>query len=319
VTHVSLVFFFVLLHELGHSLMAKYYGVEVESITLLPIGGMAAMRTLPNSARAELHIAMAGPAVSLLLGTILLLGTYHEYGSNVWSALGRLRSTPMIVEMSVINLALGFFNLVPAFPMDGGRILRAALWSRKGFERATEIAVKVGQVLAGGLLVLSLLGFLSLWVGMIAVFIYLGAESEKRSAAWREAITNALVADVMQTQIQTVGPNDTIDEVFHRMMENAQDHFPVVAGNEPVGMLAKLAIVTAMQANQANRRVSELMSPEVNYCTPLDSLVGIIQLMDKRNLPCVLVLHDDKIVGLMTAQQVWRYRWDKQRESGTAE
>lgn len=315
VMHIGLVFFCVLLHELGHSLMARRYGVEVESITLLPIGGMAAMKTLPNSARAELLIALAGPAVSLLLGTGFLLGTYQQFGPNVWSQLAKSHiATPMIIEMSLINLALGIFNLIPAFPMDGGRILRAALWSRQGFERATLIAVKVGQGLAAGLFLLTLFGFFNFWLGMIAIFIYFGAESEKRSAAWRAAIANALVADVMQTRIQTVRPDDTIDNAFHLMMETAQEHFPVVAGGEPVGLLTRQAIVSAMQAHEPHRRASELMTLEVNYCTPLDSLAGVIQLMDKRNLPCVLVLHDDKIVGLITTQQVWRYRWDKQRE-----
>jgi stage IV sporulation protein FB len=276
---------------------------------------MAAMKTLPNSARAEFLIALAGPAVSLLLGTGLLLGTYHQFGPNVWSQLAKSHIvTPMIIELSLINLALGVFNLVPAFPMDGGRILRAALWSRKGFERATRIAVKVGQGLAAGIFLLTLLGFFNFWLGMIAIFIYFGAESEKRSAAWRAAIANALVADVMQTRVQTIHPDDTIDNAFHLMMETAQEHFPVVAGDEPVGLLTRQAIVTAMQAHQLNRSASELMTLEINYCNPLDNLAGVIQLMDKQNLPCVLVLHDDKIVGLITTQQVWRYRWDRQQE-----
>ncbi len=313
--HVVLVFFCVLLHELGHSLMARRYGVGVESITLLPIGGMAAMKTLPDSARAEFLIALAGPAVSLSLGTAFLVGTYHQYGTDFWNSLAKSAiATPLIVEMSIINLALGIFNLVPAFPMDGGRILRAVLWSRQGFEPATQIAVKIGQGLAVGLFLMTLFGYFNSWLGLIAIFIYFGAESEKRSAAWRTTIADALVADVMQARVQTVHPDETIDEVFHRMMESTQDHFPVVAGDETVGLLTRRTIVTAMQDHQMDRRVSQLMSLEIHYCSPLDPLAQIVQLMDQRNLPCVLVLHDDKIAGLITSRQVWRYRWDKQQE-----
>jgi len=169
VTIVLLVFACVLLHELGHSLVAQWYGVKVDSITLLPIGGIAAMRTLPRSPGPEFVIALAGPVVSVTLAAAFGAIGYLRYGPEMFvmiSGQAAYARLDIITNLALINTALAAFNLLPAFPMDGGRMLRAVLWSRLGFARATRTASNIGQGLAIALFALALLNGRSLLVVM---------------------------------------------------------------------------------------------------------------------------------------------------------
>jgi len=302
---IVLVFLCVLLHELGHSLLAMKYGLEVESITLLPIGGVAAMKTLPKTAKAELLIALAGPAVSAALGLIFLgLAGRH----NMSGLIGQRQSIFHLPgELSAINFFLAAFNLLPAFPMDGGRVLRAILWPRKGFARATNIAVKIGQ----GLSIIFFMGALltsNVNLVLIALFIYFGAEAEGRLTAWRDVLADLSVADAMFHPVAVLCPEQTIQDAFQLMLSSGQDHFPVLAGEDPVGLLTRPVIVQAMREQQGARAVSDFMSNQLIYCKPFDNLSTVLRLMDKRNLPCVWVLYEDRIVGLVTPELVWRLK-----------
>jgi stage IV sporulation protein FB len=315
----SLVFVCVLLHELGHSLVARRFGVEVESITLLPIGGVAAMKTPPRTAKAELLIALAGPAVSVLLAVGFALLAVWRYDGKTLLTIARHQGVlPLIGELAMINFILAGFNLIPAFPMDGGRVLRAVLWSKKGFYRATRIAVNVGQGLAIGFFLASLVGHFSFWMIFIAVFIYFGAEAEGRAAAWRESISDVPIADAMQRQVQPLSPDATVEQAVDIMLNTNQEHFPVIAGGEPVGVLTKSAILSAIRLREGGRRISEIMTPQLHYCTPFDTLANVVEMMDKRNLMCVLVLYENKIVGMITPEQIWRFRAMRQRTAESA-
>jgi Zn-dependent protease/CBS domain-containing protein len=300
---VGLVFSCVLLHELGHSLLARRYGVQVDNITLLPIGGVAAMRSLPHSPRVELLVALAGPAVSVALGLLFALAARQRYGPIVWPILlhdpGNM---PLLLELASINFSLTAFNLVPAFPMDGGRVLRSVLWSRTGFLRATQVATRIGQGLAILCFILALTGHLGTWLVLIAIFIYLGADAEIRSAAWVEMLSTTTVAQAMETNLQSLPAGASIQDAAPLMSRTGQENFPVVSDGKSVGLLIRPHLFQAMRNRQFTRPVADFMTRELIYCRPQDNLATVIQHMDRRNLSCVVVMEGNEIVGIITPE-----------------
>jgi len=304
---VGAVFLCVLLHELGHSIVARRFGVIVDSITLLPIGGVAAMRTLPRSARGELLIALAGPAVSLALGLLLAGLSYLWYGVGVYEALGkRYLAAPMLLQLATINIVLAAFNLLPAFPMDGGRILRASLWSRVGFARATTVAANIGQGLAITLFFLAILkGHVVLVI--IALFIYFGAEAEGRTAVLRDAFAHVPAEDAMLTNLEYIGPQESIEQVSQRMIHTGQDNFPIFQDGVFLGMLTRRHLLRALRERKHNDPAERFMTREIVFCSPVDSLASVVHAMNARDLPCVAVIVGDQLVGLITPEQIGKF------------
>lgn len=297
------IFACVILHELGHSLVARRYGIPVDSITLLPIGGVASMKGLPRSARSEFMMAIAGPAVSVGLAGLLALAATELYGPPVWHLLrygsGNL---PLLAELAVINLFLACFNLIPAFPMDGGRVFRAALWSRIGFFKATTIASALGKILA---VICILVAFkFDFWLVLIALFIYSGADAEGKAAEWVKAISTLTVSKAMRTDFKTIRPENTIEQVAQLGSQCDQDFFPVLEQNQPVGLLTGDSIARALQDQKSDRPASDFMTKELIYCRPVDMLASIVQAIDKRNLPGILVMDEDNLVGLISSKNL---------------
>ncbi len=299
----ALIFACVILHELGHSLVARRYGIPVDSITLLPIGGVASMKGLARSARAEFMMAAAGPAVSVVLAGLLALAATQLYGPNVWNFLWYgAGPMPRIAELALINLFLACFNLIPAFPMDGGRVLRALLWSKIGFFKATSVAAKIGKVLA---VICILVAFkYDFWLILIALFVYSGADAEAKTAEWIRDLSNLPVAKAMRTDFKTLHPENTIEQAALVGAHSDQDIFPVLDQNQPVGILTAGSIAQALRDRNFNRPVSDFMARELIYCKPLDMLASTVQIMDKRNLPGILVIDNDNIVGLISARNI---------------
>lgn len=305
VIFTGLVFGCVLLHELGHSVLARRYGIAVDNITLLPIGGVAAMRSMPQSAKVEFLIAIAGPAVSVGLGLIFAVAARQVYGPAVWHVLGRSGSgMPLLIELATINFTLTAFNLVPAFPMDGGRVLRSLLWSRQGFARATHVAARIGQGLAAVCFIAALGGYVGPWLLLIAMFIYFGAEAENRSATWVEMLSTTTVGQAMQVPLQTLPPDARIQDAAELMSQTGQENFPIVARAEPAGLLTRPHLFHAIRRGFLDRPVSEFMTKELIYCRPSDNLATVIHQMDRRDLSCVVVMEGNEIVGIMTPD-VW--------------
>ena len=298
---VSWVFLCVVLHELGHSLVAMKFGIKVESITLLPIGGVASMKSVPQSPKAELLISAAGPAVSLLLAGLFITVTHYMYPPEIWSLLGRGDVVlPMTLELALINVILTIFNLLPAFPMDGGRILRALIWYRKDFLRATVIASKIGQGFAVIMFIAALLAP-RIFLALIAVFVYLGAKAERQSELFQSRFSSLRVGDILPLPIVSVPPNASIREA--RDMNT--DNLIVAENHKPLGILRKRDIVRAGRMNRLDAPVSDFMRSQLHYCSPSDSLSDVIRGMMERNIPCVAVMVDGNIVGVVTHQLIW--------------
>ena len=257
------IFSCVLLHEIGHALAARRYGIATRDITLLPIGGLARLEGMTQSPRQELIIALAGPAVNVAIAGALWLGLLLCANMTLPFSLA-----PLVVSFAArllaVNLSLAAFNLLPAFPMDGGRVLRAVLASFISYERATQIAARMGQGLAVCLAVLGLFGNLNLL--LIALFVFLAARSEADAVASQTSLPSQPAADEVLAPIMLLPARARADQVT-RALFAPQDYFPVVQDGEVVGILSKVTLLSALANGEGQRLITELMV-DVDQATP---------------------------------------------------
>lgn len=295
---VVAVFACVILHELGHALTGKRFGVTTRDITLLPIGGVARLESMPDNPKEELAIAAAGPAVNVVIAALL------------WAALLPLGGVAAARELSVvgghlpsqlfwINVILVAFNLLPAFPMDGGRILRGLLAMRIDYIRATRIAAAVGQGMA------VLFGFVGLmgnpFLVFIAIFVFLGAQAEARQTELRVALEGVPVREAMMTRFRALHPDDTIGDAVDELLAGAQVDFPVVTDGTLVGLLLRQNLVTAASERGRDASVREVMREEFATAGPDDELQDALQRMATGGGTTLPVLAGDgRLVGLLT-------------------
>jgi len=272
VLFIITIFACVVLHEFGHALAARRYGIRTPDVTLLPIGGLARLERMPENPREEIVVALAGPAVnvviwlvlSLLLGARASMSGLENLADPNESFLGRV---------ATVNLALVLFNMVPAFPMDGGRVLRAALALRMDRVRATRLAAQLGQGLA------FVFGFLGLTYGnpmlmLVGVFVFMAASAESGDTAMHELAKNLLARDAMITRYEALAPDDSLEAAGQALIHTTQHEFPVrEAGGNTVGFLMREAIFGADGGRAAVQKVSELMQidfPKVLLTDPLE-------------------------------------------------
>jgi Zn-dependent protease/CBS domain-containing protein len=306
---VLLIFGCVFLHELGHSITAKRFGIKVESITLLPIGGVAALGSIPSSAGQELLIASAGPLVSIFLGILFGVISWFNYGNRLWSILlFQAGLPPMIIELATINLFLAAFNLIPAFPMDGGRILRGLLWIRGGLFSATRTAVIVGKLLAGLFFVLGIISH-NFMLSLIAIFVYFSSEAEGKAARWREGLAKASVGDVLSGHVHYIASNSRIKDAFEIMKQTDVACFMVLdSSRRIVGAITRDHLLQAMKEQLGDKQVRYFMVSELIYCSPFDNLLDVLYQMNEKNLTYVLVMENDQVVGVVTPESIGRIR-----------
>jgi Zn-dependent protease/CBS domain-containing protein len=298
-----LLFACVLAHEFGHIFTARAFGVATPDVTLLPIGGVARLERIPEEPREEFLIAIAGPAVNVVIG----LGLVGLAGAHLGlSALGSVDNAriSMTDRLAMVNLFLAVFNMIPAFPMDGGRVLRAALASRMGHTRATEVAAAVGQVVA------FLLGFVGLfWNPMlifIAIFVYLAASSEAHMVALRAMAHGVPVTNAMMTQLARLTPQAHVDEAVQTLLRTSQSEFPVVDGaDRPVGLLGRGDLIRALKQHGPDARVADVMTAKVPTVGSRRCLEDALRLLQEKAAPAVAVVDaDGRLVGLVTSETV---------------
>ncbi|HZD89758.1 MAG TPA: site-2 protease family protein [Pseudolabrys sp.] len=300
--YILLLFLCVLLHEFGHIFTARHFGVNTPYVTLLPIGGVAQLERIPEEPWEEFLIAIAGPLVNVAIALILV----YVAGANLRPDAASVADMKisMIDRLAIVNLFLALFNLIPAFPMDGGRVLRALLASRMGFVRATEIAANVGQFVAFAL------GFLGLMYNpiliFIAVFVYLAASSESHMVALRAVSRGVPVSHAMMTRFAALTPDAHIDEAIETLLQTSQGEFPVVDdGGRPVGMLDRGALIRALKSLGPEARVQEAMSPEFPTVSYRATLEQAFKLLQERSVPAVGVVDaGGKLAGFVTGETV---------------
>jgi stage IV sporulation protein FB len=217
-------FLCVLLHEFGHAFAAARYGIKTPDITLLPIGGVARLQRMPDKPMQELVVALAGPLVNVVIAGALLLGLGLNAGLARWSDLEN-PSVGWLQKLAFVNVLLVAFNLIPAFPMDGGRVLRALLATRLNYARATRIAARVGQTLAFGFALWGVMGGGPMLI-LIAVFIYFGAGQEAAAAQMRDVARGLGVAEAMITDFRTLPTYATLEDAVEALLRTSQHEFP---------------------------------------------------------------------------------------------
>jgi Zn-dependent protease/CBS domain-containing protein len=318
---ILLLFVCVTLHEFGHALVAQYYKVNVSSITLLPIGGVASLERMPDKPLEEFLIAIAGPLVNFALAVLLIPLAFLAYNFSPQSAVTPLSisnllamtQTPslvgLLINLTLTNIGLALFNLLPAFPMDGGRILRALLAMGMSYVQATRIAVFVGRLMAvlfaiwgiwnaqnGGILLL-----------LIAFFIYVGGGSEREAVESRAVLKNILAGQALTPSAQKLYTSEHVNRAVDLIMSSYQTDYPVMdLGGAFVGVLTRARLIYALQTNGPEARIVDVMIPaaEVPVCSPRNDLSIVWEKMAETGSRNVAIKDGGNFMGLITIDDI---------------
>jgi Zn-dependent protease len=300
VVFVLLVFACVVAHEFGHILTARRFGVKTPEVTLLPIGGVANMERIPEDPWQELLVAIAGPMVNVVIaGVFLVAGGFAV--ADLQSI--DLEKATLVQRLALINISLVVFNLIPAFPMDGGRVLRALLAMRLGPQRATEIAAKLGQFFAFLFVVAGL--FLNPMLVLIGMFIYLAAVSERQANALRWFAQGLTVAEGMERLVRSLSANALLSEAVEALLASSQRAFPVVdAMQTPVGLIDRDDLVLGLKEKGPDATVSSVMRKPavISGAVPLNDAVMD---MNRQGLRSQIVVDGGgRLAGMLTIENV---------------
>jgi len=294
----------VLLHEAGHAAMARRYGIRTQEIVMLPIGGLARLERQPRAGE-EFWVAFAGPLVNFLLGLVLLGAAWWTGGGVSVGHWQEAEDTNIVSRLAVANLVLALFNLLPAFPMDGGRVLRSLLAERRSYEEATRLTARIGTGIAALMALLGLLqaNFLLLF---IALFIYIGAMQESMAATAQALMQGAKVRDAMVTDFRTLSHGDTIRDAAELLLATSQQDFPVLAGPRVTGLLSRNHLLRALAAEGPDGYVASAMDREFPRLDPETDLAEAAGLLGG-GVNCALVFEDERLVGMLTAENLSEY------------
>lgn len=302
--YVISLFCCILLHEMGHSLVSRRYGIRTLEIVLFPIGGIARLERMPKP-REELWIALAGPAVNLIIAALLIAVTAAKTGAVDWERIFARKDANLIGQVAAGNVLLALFNLLPAFPMDGGRVLRAALALKRGEDEATELASRAGRWLA---ILMGLFGLISgnFFLVFIAFFVYLGAVQENAVVMGRRLTQGVPVSSAMITDYRTLSHGQTIRDAADLLLATSQQDFPVVYGEQVLGLLGRGALLRGMAQLGPDGYVSGVMDRDFVTLSPTMDLSEAIPLMAQAG-SCALVMKDSKLLGLLTAENLTEF------------
>lgn len=303
VIFMVLLFLCVLLHEFGHIFTARAFGVPTPYVTLLPIGGVAQLERIPEEPGQEFLIAIAGPLVNVAVAILLVVFAGATLQSSAAAGVDNAQIA-LVDRLAAVNLFLALFNMIPAFPMDGGRVLRALLASRLGYVRATGIAASIGQFVAFAL------GFIGLLYNpiliFIAIFVYLAASSESHMVALRAVSRGVPVSHAMVTQFATLSPQAHVDEAVQTLLATSQGEFPVVdATGKPVGVLGRGDIIRAIKTLGPDARVADATPVPMPTIGHRQCLEEAFKLLQQKEAPAVGVTDaTGKLIGLVTSETI---------------
>lgn len=306
VSFILAVFGTVVLHELGHALTARRFGVGTKDITLLPIGGVARLERIPERPGQELAIALAGPAVNLVLAGVLFVLLAAGGQPIIFEDASLIAGGPILERLFWVNLFLAAFNMLPAFPMDGGRVLRALLALRGDYVRATRMAARLGQAVA---FLLGLLGlFSNPFLVLVALFVWTGAAAEAGAVETRAALAGLLVDAAMITNFESLPGTTTVGVAAERLLAGSQTDFPVVdPAGRPVGVLTRTDLIGGLTRNGPNAIVSEVMTRQFATAAPTEMLgdaLARLQTCECHSLPVVL---GQRVVGMITMENIGEF------------
>ncbi len=294
----------VVLHEYGHALTARRFGIKTRDITLLPIGGLARLERMPDKPIQEFWVALAGPFVNVVITAALFA---YLVATNTLAPLTGLSLTggPFLERLMSVNLSLALFNLLPAFPMDGGRVVRALLAMRTDYTHATHVAATIGQGMA------FLFGFIGLFTNpmlvFIALFVWIGAAQESGVAQVKSAISGIPVNRVMLTNFHFLTPQDNLARAVQLILEGSQHDFPVVDNNTVVGILTRGDLIKALSSRGQATPVVDIMRREFELVHPGDMLEPAFSRLQECICHIFPVMLDGRLVGLLTAENIGEF------------
>jgi len=304
VAFILAVFLCVVLHEFGHALTARRYGIKTRDIILLPIGGVARLERLPTMPLQELWVALAGPAVNIVIAVGLFAWLKLTASFEPLQIL-TLTTGPVLERLMAVNIFLVAFNMIPAFPMDGGRVLRAILATRTEYSRATQIAASIGQGIA------ILFGFIGLFYNpfllFIAFFVWIGAAQEASLAQMQTAIGGIPVQQAMLTDFQTLRRDDSLQHAIELTLAGSQKDFPVVDNGRIEGILTQTDLLKALSATNRDSTVSSAMQENFVTVDSLEMLETAFARLKDCNCHTLPVTLAGKLVGLMTMDNLGEY------------
>lgn len=307
VLFIVLLFACVLAHEFGHIFMARRFGIPTPDVTLLPIGGVAMLQKLPEKPIEQLLVAVAGPAVNVVIAFFLILYMgASTSGETMARGLVRIDdpNVSMVAKLAAANVFLVIFNMIPAFPMDGGRVLNALLAMRLGKREAIRISARIGQALA------ILFGFLGLFGNplllFIAIFVYMAAASEAAASEVEDVTHDLKIADAMETEFVSVRADATLEDAVDTLLATAQVEFPVVDySGKPMGVLTRDGLIVALRDKPRATNVMEAVQAPVTTVRPGDSLVRGLDELNRLGASALMVTDSEgRAVGLLTRQNI---------------
>lgn len=305
---VTILFVIVTLHELGHSFAAQHYGIPVKQIVLSPIGGVAQLREMPDKPIQEFVIALAGPAVNFLIAVVMgavIVASNIDLTSPLAVLAGQsgFSWTALFSYLFLSNIFLALFNLIPAFPLDGGRVFRALLAMRLDYVRATNIAAAVGRVAA------VLLGFYALTGGsifliFIAVFIYMAAGQEAQYVRYRQALRGYTVQRVFSPAAYRLEPTNTLQQAADMMLYSGQRDFPVVVDEQLVGFVSQQDLEEGLRRLPRYSPISEIMRRDLEPVIPADNVFEVQRRLVEERLGALPVVAGGRFLGLLTLRHI---------------
>ena len=301
VVFIFAIFLCVVLHEFGHALTARKYGIRTRDITLLPIGGLARLERMPEDPHQELWVAAAGPAVNMVIAAALFL-VLTALGSRPGLKDFEWVGGDFLTKLMMVNVWLVGFNLLPAFPMDGGRVLRAFLAQRMEYTQATQLAARIGQGMA------YLFGFVGLFTNpflvFIALFVWMGAEQEAAMVQMRNSLGGIPVARVMLTDFRTLSPDDTLAKAIEHVLAGWQQDFPVVFGDHVLGVLTQEGLLRTLSQKGADVPIRDAMEREIQTADSHDMLEKALAQLQGCRCRSLPVVHADRLVGILSPDNV---------------
>ena len=297
VLFIIAIFMCVVLHEFGHALMARRYGIATRDIILLPIGGLARLEKMPTQPIQELWVALAGPAVNVMIAAALFV--WLQLTAS-WEPLQSLTVTtgPMLERLMAVNVFMVAFNMTPAFPMDGGRVLRAVLATRLVYGQATRIAASIGRVIA---LLFGFVGFFyNPFLLFIALFVWMGASQEASMVKLKSAIGDIPVDQAMVSEFKTLALHDSLTRAVEMTLAGSQKDFPVVSDGILEGVLRQTDLLKALSTQDPQATVASITHKDVTPVESTETLDTVVAKLNECQCHMLPVTHDGELVGVVT-------------------
>ena len=303
VVFIAILFVCVVLHEFGHIFMARRYGIKTPDVTLLPIGGVASLERMPEKPGQEIMVALAGPAVNLVIAALLLIPLGGQIDIE---KLNKIQHAPvdLLSQVAFANIALFVFNLIPAFPMDGGRVLRAVLAFKMDYTRATRTAATVGQVLAVLFGVLGLHG--SPFLILIALFIFIAAAGEAGYVETRALTLGYRAKDAMISTYETLRADEDLDAAAKKLLQTTQQEFPIVdASGQLHGVLTRENLIVGLSDKGGTTPVVDAMTADVPTVNGEENLANVFEMLQRQKMPVVAVVDEGhRLVGYINSENL---------------